>query len=158
MSCTEQLFDNNRDFRWTFLSVRILKQKPLQMFLALWYHGQLSGMGPLLFCRKVRVWSIFRYISSSGLKTCQTHTLLVFVFYLARTKYANEVTWLATPPKAWNYNGHTFSCFHNFSTFCMILRPLGISFLRLAMSRFLKGKACYIGRLGTSRKNRLFSK
>ena len=34
----------------------------------------------------------------------------------------------------------------------MILKPLGISFLRLAIPIFFKGKACYTGRLGTSRK------
>ena len=103
-----------------------------------WVSGQLLS-------RKVRGWSIFRCISSSMLKTCEIHTLLIFIC-LAPTKYANEVTCLATPRKALNENGHTFStCF-------MILRPLGMSFLRLAISTFFKGQVCYIGRLGTSRK------
>ena len=36
-----------------------------------------------------------------------------------------------------------FFLFLNFSTSFVILRPLGMSFLRLEMSRFFKGKACY---------------
>ena len=99
-------------------------------------------MGPLLLSRKVRGRSISWSISSSRLKTCQKNTMLVFV-YLACTKYANEVTWLTTPRKALNLYGHTFSYFLIFSTIFMILRPLGMSFLHLALSRFSKGKVCY---------------
>ena len=45
----------------------------------------------------------------------------------------------------------------------MILRPLGMSFPRLTMSRLFKGKACYndtlvLERVGTSQKTRLFFK
>ena len=65
------------------------------------------SMGAQLLSRKVRGWSIFRCISSSRLKTCEIHTLLIFLC-LAPTKYANEVTCLATPRKAFNYNGDTF--------------------------------------------------
>ena len=59
-------------------------------------------------------------------------------------KYANEFTWFVTAKKAVNQTGYTLSCDLNFFTSCIILRPLGISFLCFAMLRYWKGKKPFI--------------
>ena len=63
---------------------------------------------------------------------------------LARFFWANGLP----PPLAKNfpyaYAGYTLSCDLNFFTSCIILRPLGISFLCFAMLRYWKGKKPFI--------------